>query len=113
MRRRPSIPDMNVNLRGQTLRVTGCRELTAATAHALAEAVQAALQPCSTVEIDLSELTIMDCRGLGTLVGLRNTVRDHNGRLCVVDPSLAAERMFEAARAANLFEIIRPSEHRR
>lgn len=102
------IPSMNVTLCEQVLRITGCRDLSDSTATVLLAAVRPALDQCSIVEIDLSDIATMDCRGLGTLVSVRNVVRDRARRLCVVNPSVAVERVFHATRTTPLFEIERP-----
>jgi anti-anti-sigma factor len=95
---------MKLNPANHVLRIDGGRELSGATAGILLAAIRPSLDQYSVVEIDLSEIHTLDCRGLGALVGLRNAVRTQARRFHVVNPSVAVERLLLATHATHLFE---------
>jgi anti-anti-sigma factor len=67
----------------------------------------AALNGHTSIEIDLSDTSVMDCSGLGALISLRNSVRRRNGVVRLVSPIPAVRRLLEIVRAEQMFEIVR------
>src|ERR1051325_433031 len=99
---------MNIQLHDDTLRISGMKELAAANAQALVE------QVCATwpsrlhaIEIDLSETGYVDSCGVGALVSLLKTARNHNGGVSIrlLHPTRPVEQIFELTRLHRVFEI--------
>jgi anti-anti-sigma factor len=66
----------------------------------------AALNGHTSIEIDLSGTTFMDCSGLSALIALRKCTRGRNGVLRLVNPAQAVRCLFEIVRAEQMFEIV-------
>jgi anti-anti-sigma factor len=90
----------------EVLRVTGFVELTARNCELFRSETSAALNGHSSIEIDLSQTTVMDCAGLGALIALRNCARRRRGVLRLVNPAPAVRRLFDIVRAEQMFEIV-------
>lgn len=89
----------------------GLRDLSAACAHDVRDEVAAAIAPdLERIEIDLSAIDRMDCRGVGALVSLYQTANriNLNGgvTLRLLNPRPPVRQMFELTRTHRLFEII-------
>jgi len=74
--------------------------------------IRAGLNGHTTIEIDLSRTTFMDCTGLGALIALRKLARARNGGVRLVNPTPTVQRLFNVLRAGELFEIVdtRPTD---
>ena len=74
--------------------------------------IRAGLNGHTTIEIDLSRTTFMDCTGLGALIALRKLARARNGGVRLVNPTPTVQRLFDVLRAGELFEIVntRPTD---
>jgi len=90
----------------KVLRVNGCKELTAHNCELFLAGTHAALNGHTSIEIDLSDTSVMDCSGLGALISLRNSVRRRNGVVRLVSPIPAVRRLLEIVRAEQMFEIV-------
>jgi anti-sigma B factor antagonist len=88
------------------LRVKGFAELTAHNVELFRSETRAALNGHTSIEIDLSGTTFMDCSGLSALIALRSCARRRNGVLRLVNPAPAVRRLFEIVRAEQMFEIV-------
>ena len=100
---------MTTQLQQVTLRISGVKELAAANADAFHDEVRAALPPTlHAIEIDLSETSFVDSRGLGALVSLYNTANHRNGgiRVRLLNPTRAVQQLFELTRMHRMFEIV-------
>jgi len=97
---------MNIDIQDGILRVSGCRDLEPDTAEALLTMVRSGLTECRVVEIDLSEIISLDCRGIGVLVSIRNSAWKHAIQLRLMHPPAKANRLFHASRSAQLFDIV-------
>ena len=104
---------MEVEIAAKVLTVGGFAELTAANNELFRKEVCTALNGHTSIEIDLSRTTFMDCAGLGTLIALRNCTRGRNGAMRVVDPTPPVRQLFDVVRAGDMFEIVnnRPTDH--
>lgn len=70
---------MKIVVHGDTLDVSGIRELATATANTFQSQLSAALsESVKHINLDLSETTFVDCGGLGALVAIRK--KANNGR---------------------------------
>jgi anti-sigma B factor antagonist len=88
------------------LRVNGFTEMTAHHGERFRKETSAALNGHTSIEIDLSGTTFMDCSGLSALIALRKCTRGRNGVLRLVNPAPAVRRLFEIVRAEQMFEIV-------
>lgn len=61
---------------------------------------------CETVWVDLGRVTLIDSVGLGVLMGLKMTCRQHRARLVLVDPSQQTLSALDAVGFAELFDIV-------
>ena len=101
---------MNITRQNGTLSVTGLRELNAANAQAFRSALARALsQDLEAIEIDLSQTQTVDGAGLGALVALYETAKQHTKResfaVRLANPTPTVQQMIELARLHHLFEI--------
>jgi anti-sigma B factor antagonist len=106
---------MGAKLAKEVLTLGGIEELTAANANLFRKKFCSDLNGYATIEIDLSGTTFMDCTGLGALVALRNMARARKDGLRLVNPTPPVQRLFDAVRAGEIFEIVntRPTDHPR
>jgi anti-anti-sigma factor len=104
---------MGVRIADEFLAVGGVEELTAANQELFRKRICTALNGHTTIEIDLSQTTFMDCAGLGALIALRNQAHDRNGVVRLVNPTPIVQLLFDAVRAADIFEMAnaRPTGH--
>ena len=99
---------MKTHCAGDTLVVSGIKELDAATARALRQAVSTAWSDeLKYIEIDLAETVFMDSFGLGALVWLRKLVADRNGRVRLLNPVPSTEQILALTRLYRVFDIVR------
>ena len=101
---------MNINRRNGTLSVTGLRELNSFNAHSFRSVVARALShDLEAIEIDLSQTQAVDGDGLGALVVLYETAKEHRKRegfaIRLTNPTPTVQQMIELARLHHLFEI--------
>src|SRR5205823_13032590 len=103
---------MEIKVANKVLTVGGFDELTAANDELFRKQFSTDLNHYTTIEIDLSRTTFMDCTGLGALFALRKLVRARNGAVRLVNPSPTVQRLLEVMRAGQIFEIVnnRPTD---
>jgi len=97
---------MEIKVAGKVLTIAGLGEFTAANVGAFRKDVCAALNGHSTVEVDLSQTTTMDCAGLGALIAVRNLAHTRKGGVRLLGATPAVQRLFEVVRAEDLFEFV-------
>ena len=104
---------MASKIANEVLTVGGFAELTAANSVQVARKIRDGLNGHTTIEIDLSRTTFMDCTGLGALIALRKLARARNGGVRLVNPTSTVQRLFDVVRAGEIFEIVnsRPTDH--
>lgn len=99
---------MNIQPQGDTLAVSGVTELNAGNAVGFRDQVRAALAGAqNNIDIDLSQMEFVDSAGLGSLVALRKTASEHNGRVRLINPSPHVQQILELTRLHRVFEIVR------
>ena len=96
---------MGARIAEEFLTVGGVEELTAANQDLFRKRICTALNGHTTIEIDLSETTFMDCAGLGALIAVSNLARDRNGVVRLVNPTPTVQLLFDAVRATDIFEM--------
>jgi anti-sigma B factor antagonist len=102
---------MKTYCEGDTLIVSGIKELDAANGRAFQEAVSSAwCGELKYIEIDLSETVFLDSCGLGALVWLRKLVAGSNGRVRLLNPAPSIQQILELTRLYRLFDIVKRQE---
>jgi anti-anti-sigma factor len=97
---------MKIEISNEVLRVGGFAELTAANSDNVEQKIRAELNGHTTIEIDLSRTTVMDCTGLGALIALRNLARARNGGMRLLNPTPTVQRFLDLVCAGEIFEIV-------
>lgn len=88
----------------RTLQVSG--ELDIASAAELRGAGEAAFSgDCSTLRLDLADVTFMDSTGLGVLIGLRNAAQSSEKTLVIANPSPTVSRLLDLSGLLTVFRI--------
>jgi anti-anti-sigma factor len=97
---------MKVETTGETLQVSGLKELGENNVGIFRQQVLSALKKHQTkIEVDLSELRFVDSRGLATLLELKKSFTDdHAVRLR--NPSPPVQQILEFTRMNNVFDIV-------
>ena len=97
---------MEIKIANEVLTVGGFAELTAANNELFRKQVCTALNGHTTIDIDLSRTTFMDCAGLGALVALRKFARGRNGVMRLLNPTPPLRLLFDVVRAGRMFEVV-------
>src|SRR5262245_23290679 len=102
---------MEISQNEQTLSIHNIRDLSGNPAHALRDAICAALTPnIEVIEIDLSQATHMDGCGVGALVSLYKTAGTINNQrppaIRLLYPQPAVQQVLELTRLHHMFEVI-------
>ena len=95
--------------------MTGLRELNSTNAQAFRSALARDLShELHSIEIDLSQTQAVDGVGLGALVALYETAKEHRKQeafaIRLANPTPTVQQMIELARLHHLFEITQPDE---
>lgn len=97
---------MKVETQGDTLRITGIKELGAANSNSFRDQVRAALTDAQKIiEIDLSQTMFVDSCGLGALISLHKTTCSRNGMVRLLNPTPPVQQILELTRMHKIFEI--------
>lgn len=97
---------MNIEVNGDTLRVSDVSVLGAANSKDFREEVQAAMGKAQIhIEVDLSRTSYVDSCGLGALIALNKRARSRNGAVRLLNPSPPIEQILELTRMDQVFEI--------
>jgi len=97
---------MEVAVKNEVLMVEGFEELTAANCKLFRRQVCDALNGHTDIEIDLSQTALIDCAGLGALIGVRNLARGRNGAVSLLNPTPPVRQLLDLVRAGEIFEIV-------
>jgi anti-sigma B factor antagonist len=93
---------------GDTLHISGIKELAAANSNSFRDQVRAALtEPQRIIEIDLSETMFVDSCGLGALISLHKTACSRNGLVRLLNPTPPVQQILELTRMHRIFEIVK------
>jgi len=94
---------MNVRAEGNTVRVTGLRDLDEASGGELRQQVLDTIGSLrDRVEVDLSQTRSISACGLGALVYLQKAC----GNVCLLNPLAPVRQILELARMDRIFEIV-------
>ena len=99
---------MKMQIQGDTLRISGIKEIGAANANAFRDEARLAMTEAQrNVEIDLSETTFIDSWGLGALIALHKTACGCKGMLRLLNPPPPVQQILELTRMHRIFEIVK------
>jgi len=99
---------MNLSSESETLRITGVKELSGASATTVRDEITKNLVPAHQhLEVDLSETTFVDSSGLGALISLHKTLRARGGQLRLINPSATCQQLLELTRLHRIIEIVK------
>jgi anti-sigma B factor antagonist len=99
---------MKIQNQGETLRVSGVKELGAANSNAFRDWVRSNLVPGHrNLEIDLSETTFLDSCGLGALISLQKAAQCRQGSVRLLNPQPQVDQILTLTRMHYIFDIVR------
>ena len=99
---------MNFESTSERILVLGIKELTSANAAAVKDDVRRCIRPGHlTLDIDMSDVRILDSSGLGTLIALHKCMCQQNGLVRIMNPTPIVEQVLELTRLHRLLEITR------
>ncbi len=99
---------MKVQHNGDSLLITGVKELGATNANAFRDQVRASVSDSHRfIEIDLSETMFLDSCGLGALISLHKTICGRNGLVRLLNPTPPVQQILELTRMHRIFEIVK------
>lgn len=99
---------MKVQNSGETICISGVKELAAVNANAFRDQVRVSLGETNRfIEIDLSETMFLDSCGLGALISLHKTTCSRNGLVRLVNPTPPVQQILELTRMHRIFEIVK------
>jgi anti-anti-sigma factor len=106
-RRRQAKPGpMRIAHGGGRLRVTRLEELSAANSNQFLEAVHAAFSPAiAVIEVDLSHTRFVDCCGLATLCGLRQSTGALGISLQLLNPEPTVRQLLDLTQMNRFFNL--------
>jgi len=94
---------------GDTVRVSGIKELGAANANQVRDQVKSALaEQRRNIEFDLTETAFVDSCGLGALIAIYKTACSRQGTVRLLHPCPPVQQILELTRMHRIFEIINP-----
>lgn len=98
---------MKIDVQGDTLRISGLKELGAAESNRFREEARAAMgKDQRNLEIDLSQTTFVDSCGLGALIALHKTACSRNGVVRLMNPKPSVSQILQLTRMHRIFEIV-------
>jgi anti-sigma B factor antagonist len=101
-------PDMNIQVQGETLRISNLKELGSANSNDVRDRARAALTPSQkNIDIDLSEIKLLDSCGLGMLISLHKTTCSRQGSLRILNPTPGVLQILELTRLHRIFDIVK------
>ncbi len=99
---------MKVQNNGDTVLITGLKELGASNSNSFRDQVRASLTEANKViEIDLAQTMFLDSCGLGALISLHKTTCSRNGMVRLINPTPPVQQILELTRMHRIFEIVK------
>jgi anti-sigma B factor antagonist len=99
---------MKVESTGETLQVSGLKELGESNASIFRQQVLSALKQNQTkIDVDLSEMTFVDSRGLGALLEINQKFGGAHGAIRLKNPTPPVQQILEFTRMNSVFEIVK------
>lgn len=98
---------MKVQCNGETLNVSGIKELGATNSNEFRDKVKAEFRdPQKNIEIDLSQTMFVDSCGLGALISLHKATCNRNGMVRLMNPTAPVQQILELTRMDRIFKIV-------
>jgi anti-sigma B factor antagonist len=98
---------MKIEIRDDTVRISEVKELGTANANMFRDQARAALTDGHrNIEVDLSQTTFVDSRGLGALIALHKAASGRKGKVQLLNPPPPVQQILELTRMHRIFEII-------
>lgn len=98
---------MNLHTQGDTLTITGIKELGGANAQSFRDQVRAAFaENHKNIEIDLSQTMFLDSCGLGALISLHKSTATRNGTVRLLNPAPPVQQILTLTRMHRIFDIV-------
>lgn len=98
---------MKVQVQGDTLTITGIKELAAGNSQSFRDQVRSALKAeHKNIEIDLSQTMFVDSCGLSALISLHNAACSRHGTVRLLNPTPPVHQILELTRMHGIFEIV-------
>ena len=99
---------MKIHVQGETVRISGVKELGTGNSNDFRDQARAALTPGQkNIDIDLSETTLLDSCGLGMLISLHKMTCSRNGIVRLLNPTPGVLQILELTRMHRIFEIVK------
>lgn len=99
--------DMKMEAQGETLNVSGIKELGAANSQLFRDEVKGAMNDVhKNIQIDLSETMFVDSCGLGALISLHKATCNRKGTVRLLNPTPPVQQILELTRMHRIFEIV-------
>ncbi len=99
---------MRIQSQGQTLRVSGVKDLGAANFAEVRDQVRAAFAPgCKDILFELAQTEFLDSCGLGCLVALHKTAAGRGGSLRLLNPPPQVQQILQLTRMDRVFEVVK------
>jgi|ERR1041385_5429539 anti-sigma B factor antagonist len=97
---------MTIEEVGDTLRISGVKELGAANANEFRDKARSAMNDGQkNIEVDLSQTTFIDSCGLGALIALHKTACGRKGGVKLLNPQPPVLQILELTRMHHIFQI--------
>jgi anti-anti-sigma factor len=101
---------MNARNDGETVTITGIKELSASNSASFWVEVRAVLNPVhKNVELDFSHTKYIDSSGLSAMLSLRNMLASRGGTVRLLNLSPPVQQFLELTRTTSLFELGNPT----
>ena len=99
---------MKVQTNGDTISITGIKDLGASNANSFRDQVRAAMsENHKNIEIDLSQTMFLDSCGLGALISLHKATCSRSGMVRLINPTPPVQQILELTRMHRIFEIVK------
>lgn len=99
---------MQIDVVDEVVRVNGLESLSGTEAPAFKAAVKAELLPQHRcVEVDLSQVRLVDSEGLGALIAIRRLMAGQGGKVRLMYPRPSVQQTLELVQFERIFEIVR------
>jgi anti-sigma B factor antagonist len=98
---------MKVQTQGDTLNISGIKELGAANSQSFRDQVRGAFHDAQrNIDIDLSQTMFVDSCGLGALISLHKATCNRQGAVRLLNPTPPVQQILELTRMHRIFEIV-------
>ena len=99
---------MKVQTNGDTISISGIKDLGASNANSFRDQVRAAMTDAHKhIEIDLSQAMFLDSCGLGALISLHKATCSRSGLVRLINPTPPVQQILELTRMHRIFEIVK------